>query len=650
MLGVIVFSFFLVSANSALAERPLAEKARQTQEDIKGIGFSYNDLLRSIEKEQIVVANFNQNVLTVEMKSGIKKKIIYPEIEQKKLINNLIKSKASVTFDDPALASLLPPKRGSGRTVITIIVALFTILMLTIVFKMWRGSRKAKAKIKKETLIKEAQQTTVTFADIAGIDEAVEEVKELMTFLTEPETFSRLGAKMPSGVILHGPPGTGKTLLAKALAGESKTEFIEMSGSDFVEMYVGVGAKRVRELFAKAREAENGAVIFIDEVDAVAGKRSDNQSASNKEGDQTLNALLKEMDGFSQNERIVVIAATNRLDVLDSAILRPGRFSRHVQVNPPDEKGRAEILDIYAKNKPLADDVDLAKLAHITSGFSGAELAEIMNEGAIWAVRNQHNKITDSDLWEGLCRVIGGAKKHNSSMTEEERKAVAYHEAGHILGGELCPTQDKTQHATINPRGKALGFALKGATDRTMHNEQFLHENLIFILAGRAAEYVIYGTVSSGASNDLQQASLLTRQAVEEWGLSPEVGQISSQGGPLSEQTKNKVDDAVRRMVGDAYRDAVNLMKDHLVQLESLAEALLISGDINRPEIDLAMEGILPQPQKPSVSHQPEEKTIFNDQTSDLNQTKVSEPLTSKIKDKFNKAFKKKDKNTKVKL
>jgi cell division protease FtsH len=444
----------------------------------------------------------------------------------------------------------------------------------------------------------------VRFADIAGCDEAVEEVSEMVEFLRSPERFRRLGARMPGGVILFGPPGTGKTLLAKAVAHEAGVDFFATSGSDFMEMFVGLGAKRIRELFARARKSE-GAVIFIDEIDAVGGKRGVGIDGGHREADQTLNALLTEMDGFNGRERIVVIAATNRLDTLDPALLRPGRFARHVPVTVPDETGRLAILEVHSRDKPLAEDADLQRIAHITSGSSGAELAEMLNEAAIWTARQNRDEITNEDLWEGLCRVVAGPKKQSSMLAEGERDVVAYHEAGHVIAGELCPSQDKTQHATIEPRGQALGFALKGRRDRGLQNEQHLHEQLIFILGGRAAEYVMYGTVSSGAANDLQQSNLLAREAVEKWGLSPRVGQLISEHG-LSESMRAVVDEEVRRLVADAYRDAVNLVREHEPQLRRIAQSLLASGNIDRPEIELAMQGTTPVPRLPQVSHSPE--------------------------------------------
>ena len=375
---------------------------------------------------------------------------------------------------------------------------------------------------------------------------------------SNPEAYRRLGAKMPSGLMLYGPPGTGKTLLAKAVAGEAGAAFYAMSGSDFVEMYVGVGAGRVRDLFAKARGA-TPAIIFIDEVDAIGAKRGGGAEGGggHREADQTLNQLLVEMDGFGGNERLLVIAATNRLDTLDPALLRPGRFSRHIHVGAPSEEGRLQILNVHAKGKPLAEDVDLPHLAKVTAGASGADLAEMLNEGAIMAARAERTQLTHEDLFEGFLRVVAGPRKASAMLAAGEREAVAYHEAGHVLCAELCPTVDKTLHATINPRGQAAGFAVVGRSDRALHTAQHIHEQLIYILGGRAAEHVIYGTVSSGAANDLEKANGIARAAVEQYGLSAAVGQVVATQSGFSEQTKATVDGEVRRIVEEAYREAI---------------------------------------------------------------------------------------------
>ncbi len=600
--------------------------ARRAAERARGIGYSYTDLTDDVSSHLVAFATFNpsQDTVDVELRDGARESVAYPHAAEASLAAALTAYGASVSFGNGATAA---PAHGGLPPAVMIAVLLLSAVLIIWALLVQRGIIKPGvgggvlrqhsgpprpgmapgAPRQRRRGLQAAP--AVRFADVAGCDEAVEEVAEMKEFLVNPQTFAALGARMPGGVLLYGEPGTGKTLLAKALAGEAGVPFFATSGSDFVEMYVGMGAKRIRELFARARRCPDGAVIFIDEVDAVGAKRSGADHGGSREDDKTLNALLTEMDGFHARDRIVLLAATNRLDTLDSALLRPGRFSRHIHVTTPTEEGRLAILRVHSEGRPLADDVDLERLAHITHGNSGADLAEVLNEGAIWAARHGRSAISNEDLWEGLCRVIAGPKRRSSMLADGEIDVVANHEAGHVLAGELCPTQDKTQHATIEARGRALGFALKGSTDRAMHNEQYLHECLIFVLGGRAAEYVVYGTVSSGAANDLQQANLMAREAVEKWGLSPRVGQLISDHG-LSEQMRAVVDEEVRRLVADAYRDAVALVADHEPQLRRIAQSLLASGNIDRPEIELAMDGASPQPRRPTVSHSPDPEQL----------------------------------------
>ena len=370
-----------------------------------------------------------------------------------------------------------------------------------------------------------AQLTAVPrerFDDIAGCDEAVEELAEVVDFLRHPERFELMGAKPPSGVILHGDPGTGKTLLAKALAGEAGVPFFATSGSDFVEKFVGVGASRVRELFERARSHEGGAVIFIDEIDAVARSRSAGEG--NGEREQTLNQILVELDGFSTSDRVICIAATNRLDVLDPALLRPGRFGRHIQVPLPAAAGRAAILKLHATGKPLAPDVDLDELAISMGGLSGAQLADAVNEAAIMAVRENALVIGRDHLREGYLRVLAGPKRRNAPIADGELEVIAAHEAGHVLCAEYGERYEKAQQVTVEPRGQAMGLAVYGQTDRALHDADYLHEALVATLGGRAAEQAVFGRVSSGAANDLQKATELARRAVEQFGFSPRLG------------------------------------------------------------------------------------------------------------------------------
>ena len=410
------------------------------------------------------------------------------------------------------------------------------------------------------------------FRDVAGCDEVVEEVREFVEFLKNPERFARVGARMPAGVLLHGPPGTGKTLLAKALAAEAGVDFFAASGAEFVERYVGVGASRVRELFTRGRKAEGGAVVFIDELDALGRRRSGGGGQSgNDEYEHTLNQLLIEMDGFTGNERLVCVGATNRLDVLDPALLRPGRFSRQVSIELPSAEGRLAILRVHARGRPLAREVDLAEIAELTAGSSGADLREMLNEGAIMAAREGRAEVTRADLAEGRLRALAGPARRSSPLTAEERVVVARHEAGHALVAEYCPTQDATQRLSITPRGRAGGLAVIARRDRALQSARHVHEQLMVMLGGRAAEAVVYGDVSSGAADDLQRANALARHAVMSLGFSTRAGQLTAtaagQNMPLSDTTRRVADEEVERMIAEAYRDAVAMARQHRTEL-----------------------------------------------------------------------------------
>jgi cell division protease FtsH len=429
----------------------------------------------------------------------------------------------------------------------------------------------------------------VRFSEVAGCDEVVEEVAEFKEFLVDPAPFRRLGARMPSGLILYGPPGTGKTLVAKALAGEAGASFFAVSGSDFVDRYVGMGASRIRDLFKRARAAAP-AIIFIDEIDAV-GKKRGGEPGSDSEREQTLNQLLVEMDGFNSKDRVVVAAATNRLDTLDEALLRAGRFSRQVQVGLPDKVGRRQILEVHTKGTPLDADVDLDRLAEVTASMSGATLADLVNEAAIMAARAKRSTVTQADLEEGQLRALAGPEKKNRTMSEEERELIAYHEAGHVLCAELSAEHEKAQRATIKPRGQAAGLALYGQTDRAIHSAQYLHERMLCALGGRAAEWVRYGKVSTGAANDLEQVNRVARQAVEELGFSAATGQITLSGarGQASDRTREVIDGEVERILADAYAEAVHHLEAHRAKLDALAAALLACEDLSRIEIVAAL-------------------------------------------------------------
>ncbi|MGE0028824.1 MAG: ATP-dependent metallopeptidase FtsH/Yme1/Tma family protein [Thermoleophilia bacterium] len=450
-----------------------------------------------------------------------------------------------------------------------------------------RGGAASHGKIRKNAQV---EPPSVRFGDVAGCDEAVEELNEVVVFLKEPERFRRVGARMPRGVILHGPPGTGKTLLAKAVAGESGVPFFALSGSDFVDTFVGVGASRVRDLFAQARKCEKGAIIFFDEIDAIGRQRGGGMSGADSEREGTLNQLLVELDGFGARDKVVVIAATNRLDMLDQALLRPGRFDRRVQVGLPAEAGRLAILELHSKGMPIEDRSALAALARVTAGFAGADLSNMVNEAAIMAARGGRRSILAADLDEGLLRSVAGPQRADRRIADGELEVIAWHEAGHCLAAELCPTHQKAQRVTILARGDAGGLALYGNEDRALTSQQHMHERMVVAMAGRAAEQIRFGIISSGAANDLEQVNTMAREAVERLGFSPRVGQIVSSAGPrqvpLSGETRRAIDEEIGRMVDAAYADAVALLTDHRDELDALAEALVAREQVDRGEIE----------------------------------------------------------------
>jgi cell division protease FtsH len=435
----------------------------------------------------------------------------------------------------------------------------------------------------------QAVGSATRFGDVAGCDEAVEELAEIVEFLREPSRFAAVGARMPHGVILHGPPGTGKTLLAKACAGEATVPFFAVSAAQLVEIYVGTGPARVRDLFVRARREPGGAVIFFDEIDAIGRARSGGPGSSS-EHEATLNQLLVELDGFGSSDRVVVLAATNRLDILDQALVRPGRFDRHVRVDLPAERGRLAILRLHARDKPIADPDALVSLARISAGLSGASLENILNEAAIMAARARRDVIEAADLMEGQLRAIAGPQRRDAPLRPDERVAIAWHEAGHALAAELCPTHEKTQRVTILARGQTGGLALYGHGDRALHTPQMLHERMIVALAGRVAEELCTGTLSSGAANDLEVATGLARDAVTRLGFSERArATIPTEGWVSSETRRQQIDEEVDRLIADAHEAAMRLLRDHSSLLEALAEALLHEEQLDRP----ALEAIL---------------------------------------------------------
>ena len=440
-----------------------------------------------------------------------------------------------------------------------------------------------------------------TFADVAGIDEVKLELQELVDFLREPQKYERLGGMVPKGVLLIGPPGTGKTLLARAVAGEAKVPFFSQSASEFVEAIVGVGASRVRDLFTKARQAAP-AIIFIDELDAVGRSRSSGiRLGGNDEQEQTLNQILTEMDGFEPGKGVIVLAATNRADVLDQALLRPGRFDRRVTLQPPDRRGRAAILKIHTAKIPLAPDVDLDEIAAATPGLVGADLRNLANEAALGAARKGQTTVSSEDFFQAIDRVLLGTERH-LVMTPADRERVAYHESGHALLGLLVPGADPVRKVTIIPHGGALGVTIqRPIDDRFNYGEDYLRARIIGALGGRAAEQLIYGVVSTGAASDLQQVTMIAHEMVVTWGMSPKIGPLAFQedgnglglNRPYSEATAREVDTEVRRIADECLAEATRLLTEHRSQLAALTQALLKDDSLDEQEI-LTITGLQP--------------------------------------------------------
>ena len=438
----------------------------------------------------------------------------------------------------------------------------------------------------------------VTFADVAGADEEKEELEEIVQFLKDPGKFNALGARIPKGVLLMGPPGTGKTLLAKAVAGEAGVPFFSISGSDFVEMFVGVGASRVRDLFEQAKKSAPS-IVFIDEIDAVGRHRGSGLGGGHDEREQTLNQLLVEMDGFAPNLGVIVMAATNRKDILDPALLRPGRFDRHITVNYPDVKGREAILRVHTRNKPIGPDVDLAVIARFTGGFTGADLENLTNEAALLAARKNRKAITMEDIQEATLKVAVGPEKRSHVITEKERRLTAYHEAGHAIVTYYCPDQDKVHQVSIVPRGWAGGFTLAlPEKDISYQTKKWMEEEIAVLLGGRVAEQLVLEDISTGASNDIERATKIARAMVCRYGFSEKLGPMiygSDQeevflgrdlghGRDYSEEVAAQIDEEARRFIDEGYNFAVNLLQEHMDQLHALAEFLMkyekIDGDL----------------------------------------------------------------------
>jgi cell division protease FtsH len=478
-------------------------------------------------------------------------------------------------------------------------IVLFLGLWLFFMRRMQSGNA-ALSLVKSRARMLTDERKKVTFSDVAGIDEAKEEVQETVEFLKDPRKFQKLGGRIPKGVLVVGPPGTGKTLLAKAIAGEAGVPFFSISGSDFVEMFVGVGASRVRDMFEQAKK-HAPCIIFIDEIDAVGRSRGAGLGGGNDEREQTLNQLLVEMDGFDTTEGVILVAATNRPDVLDPALLRPGRFDRQVVVNQPDLRGRSEILKVHTKKVPVAANVELEKIARGTSGFSGADLENLVNEAALWAARQNKSEVEAMDFEMAKDKILMGAERKSMILTDEEKRVTAYHEAGHALIAKLLPGTDPVHKVSIIPRGRALGVTMQLPTDdRHNFSKEFLYNTLAILMGGRVAEELVFTQVTTGAGNDLERATALARQMVCEWGMSEKLGPVvfgqkeqsmflgRSFGAKrdVSDEMALEIDREIKRLVTENYERTKRVLTEQMASLKALAEALLEKEVLDTLEID----------------------------------------------------------------
>ena len=547
---------------------------------------AYTDLVKEIQAGNVekIEMTTGSPSLKVKMKDVEKEKTtiipsvqVFSELVQQKVLED---NNIQLETKTPSILSQIPSYFFSILPTI-IMVALFIMI-----FKMQGLGDKG------EVYDDTERKTKITFDDIAGLDEEKEELKEIVEFLKRPKKFTEMGAKIPKGVLLYGKPGTGKTLIAKAIAGEADVPFISMSGSEFIEMFAGLGASRVRKLFEKARKLAP-CIVFIDEIDAIGSRRSSNSGAES-ENNQTLNQLLVEMDGFSSEETIIVLAATNRPEMLDKALLRPGRFDRQVTVPAPDLPGREAILKIHAKDKKLAENVSLYSIAEDTAGFTGAELANILNEAAIIATKKNHEAITNEDLDEAVKKVTVGLEKTSRKISDKDKRLTAYHEAGHAIVSQFLPTQTAVKEVSIIPRGMAGGYTMyKSDEDKYYISKTEMQEKLIALLGGRAAEKLILDDISTGASNDLEVATQIARDMITVYGMSDEIGTISFKDSDgqmdyqmFGEDMQDAIGKEVKRLIDTAYRDAQEILKQNVETLHAIAKELMTKEKINEQEFN----------------------------------------------------------------
>ncbi len=547
---------------------------------------AYTDLVKEIEAGNVekIELTVGSTDLKVKMKdSDEEKKAIVPSVQ---VFMELMQEKAvqgteiKLETRTPSVLSQIP------SYIFSLLPTLIMLALFIMIFKMQGLGEKGQVYDDTE------RRTKISFDDIAGLDEEKEELKEIVEFLKKPKKFTEMGAKIPKGVLLYGKPGTGKTLIAKAIAGEADVPFISMSGSEFIEMFAGLGASRVRKLFEKARKL-SPCIVFIDEIDAIGSRRSSNSGAET-ENNQTLNQLLVEMDGFSSEETVIILAATNRPEMLDSALLRPGRFDRQITIPAPDLKGREEILKIHSRDKKLADDVSLENIAEDTAGFTGAELANILNEAAIIATKKEHEAITNDDLDEAVKKVTVGLEKTSRKISERDKKLTAYHEAGHAIVSQFLPTQTAVKEVSIIPRGMAGGYTMyKSDEDKYYISKTEMEEKLIALLGGRAAEKLILNDISTGASNDIEVATRIAKDMITVYGMSDIIGPISlkDNDGQLEYQMfgddmQDAIGKEVKRLIDIAYQNAQEILKQNIETLHAIAKELIAKEKINEEEFN----------------------------------------------------------------
>jgi cell division protease FtsH len=568
-----------------------------------GRAVDYTTFVQEVGQGQIQDAQFNNSEITFTRRGGGSKYVTYMPVYDQKLLDDLINQNVKVQGTPPEEQSLLG----------TIFISWFPMILLIGVWIFFMrqmqgggGGKGAMSFGKSKARMMSEEQIKTMFADVAGCDEAKEDVKELVDYLRDPSRFQKLGGKIPTGILLVGPPGTGKTLLAKAIAGEAKVPFFTISGSDFVEMFVGVGASRVRDMFEQAKKAAP-CIIFIDEIDAVGRQRGAGVGGGHDEREQTLNQMLVEMDGFEGNEGIIVIAATNRPDVLDPALLRPGRFDRQVVVGLPDVRGREQILKVHMRKVPLSGDVEPSLIARGTPGFSGADLANLVNEAALFAARGNKRNVSMVEFELAKDKIMMGAERRSMVMSEEVKESTAYHEAGHAIVGRLVPEHDPVYKVSIIPRGRALGVTMYlPEQDRVSMSRQHLESMISSLYGGRLAEELIYGKekVSTGASNDIERATDIARKMVTQWGFSEKLGPLlyaeeegevflgrgMSQAKHVSDDTTRLIDEEIRILIDRNYARAKQILEDNMDLMHSMKDALMKYETIDAGQIDDLME------------------------------------------------------------